>query len=228
MTYNKKTTSYLVALASLIYLLTGCGVTDGKTEEVSVSFTADCELLVCNIDASETLSGSDTLSSVLCDMGDDNTIDILQLGAVFNHAYIAPSSYTITCSAENSNGNNQSNSIIVSVDGLLADAGPDQTVSASSSVTLDGSLSEDTTVNTTGNVINRYQWINFNSVPARQQLSITNPELVNPTFVAPDDSVTVVYSFSLHVSVDDGVSFSKNQDVVEITVIPAGASDLLQ
>jgi len=231
MTYYKKTTSYLITLASLVYLLAACEVTPPPPPEegaVVVDFSVDCELLVCTVDASLTVSKSDTLSSILCDMGDGSQIDLMTLEIIFDHTYSAPGSYDITCSAANEDGNSDSDIVSINVDGLLVNAGPDQTVNESTTVTLDGSQSEDTTFATTGNVINRYKWTVFDSNPVGGFIGFSSAESANPTFVAPSNQNTVNYQIRLRVSVDNGVSFSENFDDVEITVIPGGGGDLAQ
>jgi hypothetical protein len=220
---------FLITLSAFIYLLIGCGSTSSPPDdgEVVVKFVTDCELLVCSIDASTTVSSSDTLSSLLCDMGDGNQIDLLTLETIFDHTYAAPGSYDITCSAEGVDGAKDSATETVNIDGLLVNAGPDQTVSANTLVTLDGSASEDSTFPETGNVINRYKWTNFKTTPVASFLSFTNPTSANPTFTPPDTVATVKYEIRLRVSVDDGATYSDNADYIEITVIQTtGGGDL--
>jgi hypothetical protein len=225
MIYNRRIASYSAALVSLVYLLTGCESTSSPPAEgVAVSsFDVECAMLVCSVDASLSVSQSDDLSSLVCDMGDGNPpIDLLTLEVVFDYTYSTPGSYDITCDVENTVGKRASSTVTVTADELVVNAGPDQTVSDGVTVTLDGSLSDDTN----GGTINRYKWTNLPT--NRLLLALTNPDSANPTFVAPFDlgGATVVYKFRLLVSIDDGVSYSNTSDIVEITVVPAGGSDL--
>ena len=219
----KITSVHSIFIIGFVSLLSGCGLTNKEPEEnaVVVAFSVSCDLLVCHMDVSETLSSSDTLSSLLCDMGDGNQVDpINQLEIVYDYTYAAPGSYDITCSAQNNDGDQDSHSIFVNIDGIFVDAGPNQTTVSERSVTLDGSLSEDTT----GNTINLYRWTNIESNIPR--LTIVNPETVNPTFVAPFVLTTKIYKIRLEVSIDNGINFSESSDIVDVTVIPPGESDL--
>ena len=223
MTYKTRTTSSLITLASFTYLLSGCGGSLVEEGDVVASFSVTCEQLVCSVDARASVSRSDTLSVLSCDMGDDSLpIDLLSLETIFDYTYAAPGSYEITCNAENSDGRSASDTSTVVVDGLLVNAGPDQTVIEGSTVTLDGSQSEDTSFASTGNEINRYQWELVDVTPAGTNFTIINPASANPTFVAPSNPLSTTFRLRLRVSIDDGVSFSAASDVVDITVIPSG------
>ena len=213
----------LLIISALIYFLSACESTPPPPPEegsASVSFTVDCVQLVCTVDASLTISGSDDLDSLLCDMGDGNQVDLLTLEVIYDYTYAAPGIYDITCSAQSTESKTDSDTVTKNVDGVLVNAGVDQTVSSSTIVTLDGSLSEDTT----GNPINLYRWVNMETnIPA---LNIVNSDTVAPTFFAPEESNTKTYRVRLTVSIDNGANFSESSDIVEITVIPAGMSDL--
>ena len=223
MSYHKKIPTYLMLV--LVTLPFGCSSTDSDNdeednEEVNVAFSVDCDLLICEVDVSNTISGSDRLSSVLCSMGDGNQVDpINQLEIVYEYTYSAPGSYDITCTALNEGGDQDSNTVSIRIDGISVDAGSDQIVTSSTEVTLDGSQSEDTT----GNPINLYRWTNLETNIPR--LTIINSDTVNPTFTAPEESGTKTYKIRLRVSIDSGVSFSENSDIVEIEVIPASQTD---
>ncbi len=223
-----KTTTSLTTLASFTYLLSGCGGSLVEEDDVVANFSVTCEQLACNVDARTSISRSDTLSVLNCEMGDDSMpIDLLSQETIFDYTYAAPGSYEITCNAENSDGKSASATTTVVVDGLLVNAGPDQTVNEGITVTLDGSQSEDTT----GNEINRYKWELVNTTPAGAGFTIINSTSANPTFVAPSNPVSTTFRIRLRASIDDGVSFSETSDVVDITVIPVGdggGSDLPQ
>ena len=88
----------------------------------------------------------------------------------------------------------------------VANAGPDQTVSAGATVALNGSLSADPDDNTL-----TYSW----SAPAGITLSSTTA--VSPTFTAPSVTSATQYTFSL--IVNDGTVNSAVDQVV-ITVLP--------
>ena len=222
---NKITSFHLIFIIGFVYLLSGCGTTNQEPEEnaVVVAFSVSCDLLVCHMDVSETLSASDTLNSLLCDMGDGNQVNpINQLEIVYDYTYAAPGSYDITCTAMNTDGNQDSLTTAVNVDGILVNAGPDQTAVTEQIVTLDGSLSEDTTGNSQ---INYYRWTYLDNNLDRPAIGDSNTaNTVNPTFVAPFSPQTL--RIRLEVSVDNGVSFSGSSDVVDITVIQAGGTDL--
>ena len=91
----------------------------------------------------------------------------------------------------------------------VADAGPDQIVASGATVTLDGSGSSDS-----DGTITIYTWqAQYNP---SFTISITNPQIVNPTFVAPTGPATVVIGL---VVIDDQSSISAS-DTVTITVLP--------
>ncbi len=229
MAHNIKLGSQLFMLPPLFYLLTGCGGSLVEEGDVVADFDVTCNQLVCSVNASSSIGKSDILSSLSCDMGDGSPqIDLLALEVVFDYTYASPGSYDITCNAANEDGNADSYTLNVNIDGLLVEAGPNQTVPEGVTVTLDGSQSEDTSFPTTGNIINRYQWSLVDTTPPGTTFTITNSDSVNPTFVAPSNPNTTTFQILLRVSIDDGVSFSENFDTVDITVIPGGGSDLLQ
>lgn len=101
----------------------------------------------------------------------------------------------------------------------LADAGPDQSVTGSSNVTLDGSGSSDPD----GDPI-FYSWTQTGG----PSVTLTNPTNANPTFVAPASTTTnQVLTFQLTVTDDDGSGIpggriapsNPQQDTVEITIL---------
>ncbi len=216
----------LLIISAFVYLLGACESTPPAVAEgtVNVSFTVDCVQLVCTVDVSSTINGSDTLDSLLCDMGDGNQVDPLTLETIFDYTYAAPSFYDITCTAQSSGNGGKTDSATVSknVDGVLINAGPDQVVSSGTTVTLDGSASEAIA----GSPITTYRWRNIDANFPR--LTLVNADTVNPTFLAPRRTDTRNYRVSLRVSIDGGENFSDNVDFVDIRVIPGGGSDLPQ
>ena len=97
------------------------------------------------------------------------------------------------------------------LEGLIADAGSDQTVDAGSMVTLDGSGS----INTDGDIA-AYLWEQTSGVA----VNLDDEELDMPTFTAPNEST--VLNFDLTVYDADG---NESSDSVTITVL-ASAGDL--
>lgn len=103
----------------------------------------------------------------------------------------------------------------------LADAGPDQSVNGTSTVTLDGSGSSDPD----GDAIN-YSWVQTGG-PA---VSLLNSTSVSPTFVAPT-AIASTQTLTFQLTVDDGVgsggggasteriAINPQQDTVEITIL---------
>lgn len=87
----------------------------------------------------------------------------------------------------------------------VADAGPDQTVTAGATVQLDGSKSSDPD----GDKLS-YRW-RFVSLPSGSQATLSNPNIVNPTFVAD-----VVGEYLIELTVEDGRG-GKASDQVKIT-----------
>jgi hypothetical protein len=89
-----------------------------------------------------------------------------------------------------------------------ANAGPDQTVSSSATVTLDGSASSDPDTGQTATL--QYQW----TAPAGVTLSSATAQ--KPTFTAPNVSTDTKYTFSLVVK--DSAGAASAADAVDITV----------
>ena len=97
------------------------------------------------------------------------------------------------------------------LEGLIADAGDDQTVDAGSMVTLDGSGS----MNTDGDIA-AYFW----EQTAGIAVNLDDEEVDMPTFTAPSESTTL--NFDLTIYNEDG---NESSDSVTITVL-ASAGDL--
>jgi len=98
------------------------------------------------------------------------------------------------------------------VEGLIADAGSDQTVDAASVVTLDGSGS----INTNGDVA-AYLW----EQTAGIAVSLDDEEAMTTTFTAPNESTTLQFDLSVY-----DIDGNEESDSVTITVL-ASAGDLL-
>ena len=88
-----------------------------------------------------------------------------------------------------------------------ANAGPDQTVDAGSTVTLEGSGSD------TDGVIASHQW----AQTAGPAVSLSNAGQASASFVAPEVDAVVTLTFRLTVTDDDGATAS---DEVSVTVQP--------
>ena len=97
------------------------------------------------------------------------------------------------------------------VEGLIADAGSDQTVDAASVVTLDGSGS----INTNGDVA-AYLW----EQTAGIAVSLDDDEAMTTTFTAPNESTTLQFDLSVY-----DIDGNEESDSVTITVL-ASAGDL--
>ena len=110
------------------------------------------------------------------------------------------------------NGGTDTATVTVTVnavnDAPIADAGPDQTVIAGDAVALDGSGSDDLD----GDALT-YAW-SFVSMPAESGATLSDPSLVNPTFVAD-----VSGTYELQLIVNDGTAGS-DPDTVTITANP--------
>ena len=91
----------------------------------------------------------------------------------------------------------------------VADAGTAQNVTTTSTVTLDGSGSSDADLDTL-----TYSW-SITTVPTGSQATLSNPGIVNPTFVAD-----LAGSYVLRLIVNDGTDDSA-PDTVTITATPA-------
>lgn len=89
----------------------------------------------------------------------------------------------------------------------VADAGPDQTVTAGATVQLDGSKSSDPD----GDKLS-YSW-RFVSLPSGSRATLSNPNIVNPTFVAD-----VVGEYLIELTAEDGRG-GKASDQVKITAL---------
>ena len=91
-----------------------------------------------------------------------------------------------------------------------ANAGADQSVTAGTSVTLDGSGSSDPD---TGDTL-AYSWAHTSGTPA---VTLTGPTTASPTFTAPAVNTSTAFVFTLTVS--DGTASAT--DTVTVTVSPA-------
>ena len=91
------------------------------------------------------------------------------------------------------------------LDGLIADAGSDQTVDAGSMVTLDGSGS----LNTNGEII-AYMWEQTSGVA----VNLDDEEAMTTTFTAPNESTTLVFDLTVYDANED-----ESSDSITINVI---------
>jgi hypothetical protein len=127
-----------------------------------------------------------------------------------NADYNGTDSFTYT--TDDGNGGSATANVAVTVtpvnDAPVANAGPDQTVFRADPVVLDGSGSSDVD----GDPLT-YQW-EFSSLPAGSTATLSDPTLVNPTFV-PDVSGT----YDVQVIVNDG-TIDSVADTVTITANP--------
>jgi hypothetical protein len=90
----------------------------------------------------------------------------------------------------------------------IADAGPDQTSPTLSTVTLDGAGSYDPD----GDVTLSYEWL---QTGGSQQVILSDPAAASPTFVAPDDPDSLVFSLVVYDNVGQP---SANTDTTRITI----------
>lgn len=93
-----------------------------------------------------------------------------------------------------------------------ANAGPDQTVDAGSTVTLAGSGSD------VDGSIAAYQWERTSGT----DVSLSNTDQATVSFMAPQADMTVTLTFRLTVTDNDGVTAS---DDVSVTIQPADPGD---
>jgi hypothetical protein len=163
-----------VAVGSTV-VLNGSGSSDVNGNPLTYAWT----LLTVPSGSKAALTGANTVSpSFVADLAGEYTVQLIVNDGVTNSA---PSTVTISTST----------SIPV------ANAGPSQVVKVGTVVQLTGSGSTD--VN--GNPLT-YKW-SFVSVPTGSSAALSNPTIVNPTFVA---DLTGVYVVQL--IVNDGVSSS--------------------
>lgn len=94
-----------------------------------------------------------------------------------------------------------------------ANAGEDQTVTAGSRVTLDGSGSSDADDTLAG-----YQWTQMSGT----DVSLSNTDQAAVSFVAPQADMTVTLTFRLTVTDNDGARAS---DDVSVTIQPIGSGE---
>jgi len=86
----------------------------------------------------------------------------------------------------------------------IADAGPPQTVTEGDLVTLDGSGSSDP-----DGTITAYSWIQTGGAP----VTLSNPNISNPTFTAPTVPATDTLTFDLTVTDNDGATATASTSV---------------
>ena len=115
----------LLLIGALAYLLSACeGSSAPSSPEddsvVVVSFSVDCVQLDCTVNILPTLVGSDSLSSLVCEMGDGGQYDVFAGAGPysdFSYTYAAPANYDITCRAESPDATADSDTISVNVVG---------------------------------------------------------------------------------------------------------------
>ena len=151
-----------------------------------------------------------TVNAVSSDTAEPRALNVTGYGALTAGTFVSgvldapPPTVTVTSDAKGSTV------LPVTVTGgsraplpVVAAAGPDQTVSAGQTVTLDGTAST---------LAQTFAWTS----PAG--ISLTNPTSANPTFTAP--ATPGVYTFTLTVTGPGGPASA----TVDITVIPAQAA----
>ncbi len=122
--------------------------------------------------------------------------------------------YPITLIVNNGTADSQADNVVINVANVnkppVADAGSDQTVNGSVTVTLDGSASRDPD----GNSLT-YKWTSPTGI------TLSSTTVAMPTFIAPD--VTQITSFTFTLIVNDGIVDSPSDQVI-ITVEPPPAA----
>ncbi|MFB3076521.1 MAG: PKD domain-containing protein, partial [Lysobacterales bacterium] len=117
--------------------------------------------------------------------------------------------YTVELVVNDGTDDSSPDSVIITAENTppVADAGPDQAVSPNATVGLDGSGSSDLNNDALG-----FQW-SFLSQPIGSTASLSNPAVVNPTFVADLEGAYV-----LQLIVNDG-TVNSGPDTVTITAV---------
>ncbi|MCG8669767.1 MAG: PKD domain-containing protein [Pseudomonadales bacterium] len=214
----------LALIAAATTLITGCPLinksksepdTEDETSSLRMLFSADCSISTCYVDTSATFDNNDDVSEVICDMGDGNIVNVANLEMNFDYTYSLPGDYEITCSVTDSSGDSDSDSEDILVSGLFAHAGPDQTVPEGQSITLDGSLSEDSS----GNGLT-YRWAKISGPTG---FFLNDPTVESPTFAAPSVEGNTIFIYRLEV--DNGID-DPQFDTVSITVLEVDGTDL--
>ena len=122
--------------------------------------------------------------------------------------------YPITLIVNNGTADSQADNVVINVANVnkppVADAGSDQTVNGSVTVTLDGSASRDPD----GNSLT-YKWTSPTGI------TLSSTTVAMPTFIAPD--VTQITTFTFTLIVNDGIVDSPSDQVI-ITVEPPPAA----
>ncbi|HSD83484.1 MAG TPA: PKD domain-containing protein, partial [Anaerolineae bacterium] len=140
----------------------------------------------------------------------DGTPPAVGAGATVTHTYAAAGTYTASVTATNDSGSLTALTLVYVITNPIAQAGIDQTVSASRLVTLNGSASLDP-----GNFLPlTYHWQQTGG-PA---VTLTGANNVTATFTSPAITQTQVLTFELTVTNSQGLT--SLPDVVVITVEP--------